>query len=43
MYVIPRNGPSTLNELREVECNIKEKEELLSSLTNTEMKFFMDL
>jgi hypothetical protein len=42
-HTIPKNGPSTLDELREEKYNIKEKESLLSALTNTKMKNVMDL
>jgi hypothetical protein len=42
-YIIPNDGTSTLNDLRDVECNITKKEEFLSALTNTEMTNVMDL
>jgi hypothetical protein len=42
-YNIPKNGPSTMDELREVEYNIKAKEALLSALIDTKMTNVMHL
>lgn len=37
------DGPSTSNEIKEVEYNIRAKEALLSGLTNLEMTNVMEL
>lgn len=42
-YTIPTNGPSTLNEIKSVEYNIRAKEALLSALTDSEMTSVMEL
>lgn len=42
-YIVPQNGPSTPDEIKEVEHNIRVKEALLSVLTNSEMTAVMAL
>ncbi|GLJ53405.1 hypothetical protein SUGI_1138930 [Cryptomeria japonica] len=42
-YVVPRNGPSTTDEIKEDEYNIKVKEALLSALADSEMTNVMEL
>lgn len=42
-YSVPHNGPTTLDEIKEEKFNIRANEELLSSLSNSEMTNVMDL
>jgi len=42
-YKIPKNGPSTIDELRDVEHNIQAKEALSSALTDTELANVLEL
>lgn len=43
LYNVPQNGPTTLDEIKESECNIRDKEALLSALSDSEMTNVMDL
>lgn len=39
----PQNGPTTLDEIKEVEFNIRDKEAMLSALSDSKMTNVMDL
>jgi hypothetical protein len=42
-YKIPKGGPSTLDEIKDVEYNTRAMEAFLSDLNDTKMTNFMDL
>lgn len=43
VYNVPQNGPTTTNEIKEDEFNIRAMEVLLSALSNSEMTNVIDL